>query len=116
MANRKPNAPRPLPTVKVKNPDIEGEYVVINRKDFREGVHELFEEAKAEKKAEKKPDIEPKKDDEPTMPEGYRYENGQGGYGILYGPAGQVIEGPASSGKFHGEAAAIEAAIAHAAG
>lgn len=54
-----------LPTIKIKDPVTEGEFVVINESDFDAGVHELFEEkpakpakaktaTKAEKAAEKK--------------------------------------------------------------
>jgi len=32
-----------IPTVKVKNPDAPGEFMIINQRDFQEGVHELFD-------------------------------------------------------------------------
>lgn len=44
---------RVLPTVKVKNPDVPGEAMIINESDFDEKVHELFD-APAEKPKNKR--------------------------------------------------------------
>lgn len=103
-----------IPTVRIKDPSHPADYVVINESDFDPKVHELYEEPKGAKKAKAAAEGEKKGDDGPQLPEGYTIEAAGGAYKHLYGPEGQLIEGP-NNGKWQGEAAAAEAAIEHAA-
>lgn len=104
-----------LPTVRVKNPSKPGDFVVINELDFDPKRHEPFTGEGAGKDEEQgggqnegTPDIGP------TLPDGYALEHVSGGYYQLFGPEGQLIEGPAN-GKWRGEDAALAAALDHAA-
>ncbi len=100
-----------LNTVKVQDPNVEGSHIVINETDYNPNTHKLFK-GKGAKTA--KPSVpKPASPDDP-FPESYRYEAEKGGDGRLYGPDDVLIEGP-SAGKFPGRAAALEAALAHAA-
>lgn len=106
-----------LPTVKVKNPDDpDGGFMVINKSDFQEGVHELFDEKaeKSQKKASKGNAEGEKKNPPAEFPEGYSAKHIAGGRFELTGPEGQLIEGPVN-GKWQGKETALEAAKQHAA-
>lgn len=100
-----------IPTVKIKDPNLEGSFIVINESDFNAAVHERFEEPVVPAEpAGNAPKGEEKGED--PFPEGYRYEKAGGGYGHLY--FGDVlIEGP-SNGKWQGRDGALMAAKHHA--
>lgn len=109
-----------IPTVKIKNPNLEGSFIVINESDFDPTAHEQFVEP--EKPADPKPAApgtptsapkQPAELGSDGFPAGYRYEKAPGGYGYLYGPGEVVIEGP-SHGKWQGKDAALMAAVHHA--
>lgn len=104
-----------IPTVRIKNPDVQGDFIVINESDFDPTVHEKFTDEHAAKAAENNPPAgtSTTTSSGTAMPDGYRYEAAKGGYGHLF-HGDVLIEGP-SNGKFQGEAAAIAAAIEHAA-
>ncbi len=100
-----------LPTVRIKNPNEPGDFIIINESDFNPTVHEKFEGEV--KPATTKPKVKGgKTDGGSSFPEGYRYEPAKGGYGLLY-HGDEVIEGP-SNGKWQGEDAARAAAVDHA--
>lgn len=130
-----------IPTVKVQNPDVPDDFMVINQSDFDESKHTLFEgedapaeaadtsgdqvagsiepkgEAAGDSEAQEGGEADTGGGDAPAtsegFPEGYRYEPKKGGYGFLYGPSGAAIPGP-SNGKWQGEDAAQQAARHHA--
>lgn len=101
-----------IPTVKIKDPNLEGSFIVINESDFNAAVHERFEEPAAPDEPKGGPPKPEDKGGEDQFPEGYRYEKASGGYGYLY--FGDVlIEGP-SNGKWQGRDGALMAAKHHA--
>lgn len=55
-----------IPTIKVVNPAIEGEWMIINESDFDPGVHEVWKpKPKEEKKPKEPPKDETKKEEPP---------------------------------------------------
>ena len=105
-----------VPTVRIKNPDLPGDFIVINESDFDAAVHEKFEGERAQSAS--RPAGKPGdggKESGSALPDGYEIEAaGGGGYYHLFGPEAQLIEGP-SNGKWQGKDAALKAAIDHAA-
>lgn len=101
-----------LETVRVCHPDVEGDYIVINRGDFDEDVHDLFQEAERPKRSRSRKQAPQASNGEATLPEGYGIDGGDGGYYVLRGPDGEVIEGP-DNGRWHGQDGAIQAARTH---
>lgn len=97
-----------VPTVRVRHPESPDDYMVINKADYDEEVHELFDD-EASSASDGDGD-----GGSQELPDGYRTERAGGSYFHLFGPDDEPIEGP-SNGKWQGKDAAIEAAQAHAA-
>lgn len=73
-----------IPTVQIKNPNIDGEYIVINKADFDAETHELFEAPAAAPKAAAGPPAQPER------PEGYAVEQSGRWYKLIDADGEQI--------------------------